>query len=103
MMPVAVASTVKSGPGPYATVTVNEGTRAQAARTCPSPTFDARRLKNGESETFPALKNGCSIWKLKLCPEDRFDRNIIFLKQFQFSGIDLFVGRKSIEFFRRGG
>ncbi len=66
MMPVAVASTVKSGPGPFATVTVNEGARAQAARTCPSPTFDARRLKNGESGTFSTfvIRFGKSFWIL---------------------------------------
>jgi len=50
-MPVAVASTVSSGPLATATMTSSDSRRTQTigrTTTCPSPTFDARRLKNGE-------------------------------------------------------
>ena len=65
-MPVATATTVSSGP--YATATVmtssDGGQRSQTSstRTCPSPTFDARRLKNGKIDR---RKSCCVLLKKK--------------------------------------
>ena len=48
-MPVAVASTVTSGQFATAATKMTSSDVARKARTtCPSPTFDARRLKNGK-------------------------------------------------------
>ncbi len=62
-MPVAVASTVSSGPLATATMTSSDSRRTQTigrTTTCPSPTFDARRLKNGEL-SYPVLRPGSIV------------------------------------------